>query len=477
MKTGKITPLIKPLIAILAPLLVWLAPAEWLLPGMNPVEHRVLAIFAMAALFWILEPIPIFATSILIIALELILVSDQGFILLRENAEGESWENLLRYQDVLNTFASPVVMLLLGGFFLAMAAAKFRLDQSLAGALLKPFGTKPGVLLLGLMLITAVFSMFMSNTATTAMMLSILVPVLLLLEKDDPGRVGFTLGIPFAANIGGIGTPIGTPVNAIAIKYMTGGPAIGFGQWMLFALPFALIMLLIAWRLLLYFYPAKTPAIQLQLKSRFVRNPKAYIVYITFVITLALWLTDFLHGMNAYVVSMIPVAVFLSAGIVTREDLKGISWDVLWLVAGGIALGLAMEESGLARRMVSLIPLAEQSAYLALILAAFAGLVMSNFISNTGTANLLLPIAVAMGGAGLDLSPLGGVNGLVLGVALSVAVAMSLPVSTPPNALAHAAGGIQTGQMAKTGAVIGLIGLAGAILLVTILRLINFFPA
>ncbi len=467
---------IKPGIAVSIPLFVLLAPAEVLgIPGITPVEQRVLALFALAALFWILEPIPIFATSVLIIVLELITISDAGLIPLRGDAAGQPYANLLDYREIMATFASPVILLFLGGFFLAMAAVKFRLDQSLAAVLLKPFGQKPRRLLLGIMVITAVFSMFMSNTATTAMMLAVLAPVLPLFEPGDRGRIGFVLGVPFAANVGGMGTPIGTPPNAIALKYLTGEYAIGFGKWMSFGVPFVAVLLLGIWALLLTMYPAKTPALELKFKTRFLRTPKAYIVYGTFVMTLLLWLTDFWHGMNSYVVALIPVAVFLSFGIIGKEDLKGMSWDVLWLVAGGIALGLALEKSGLVDRLVTLIPFSGLPVYAVMIVAAFIGLLMANFMSNTGTANLLLPIVAALGTSGLALEAVGGLGGLVLAVTLSISLGMSLPISTPPNALAHATGEIHTPDMSRAGVIISLAGMAVVLLTVEVLHWTGFF--
>ena len=476
MKKRKTAAWIKTGLAVSIPLFVLLAPAEVLgIPGITPVEQRVLALFALAALFWILEPIPIFATSVLIIVLELIMISDAGLIPLRGDAAGQPYANLLDYREIMATFASPVILLFLGGFFLAMAAVKFRLDQSLAAVLLKPFGQKPKRLLLGIMVITAVFSMFMSNTATTAMMLAVLAPVLPLFDAGDRGRVAFALGVPFAANVGGIGTPIGTPPNAIALKYLTGEHTIGFGKWMSFGVPFVVVLLLGIWALLLAMYPAKTPALELKFKARFLRTPKAYVVYATFIVTLLLWLTDFWHGMNAYVVSLIPVAVFLSFGIISKEDLKGMSWDVLWLVAGGIALGLALEKSGLAARLVTLIPFGGLPAFAVLAVAAFVGLVMANFMSNTGTANLLLPIIAALGASGLALDAVGGISGLIIGVTLSVSLGMSLPISTPPNALAHATGEIHTPDMSRAGLVIGVSGLAAALVLVEALQWIGFF--
>ncbi|WP_413692781.1 SLC13 family permease [Psychromonas sp. KJ10-2] len=262
----------------------------------------------------------------------------------------------MSHVDIMATFASPIIMLFLGGFFLAIAATKYRLDVNLARVLLKPFGQEPRFLMLGLMLITGLFSMFMSNTATTAMMLSILAPVIALFNPKDPGRVAFALCIPLAANIGGIGTPIGTPPNAIALKYLQGVNNINFAEWMAFGVPFTIILMAFSWYLINKMFPAKQRKIELDIQGEFLKTPKALLVYAVFIITILLWLMGSLHGMNSYTVAMIPVTVFLMTGIITKDDLKKISWDVLWLVSGGIALGLALDKSGLAALIVYSIP-------------------------------------------------------------------------------------------------------------------------
>lgn len=467
---------LKLIVALMIPLAIGLLPTSLIpLEGMTTIEHRVMALFFLAAIFWVLEPIPIYATSILIIVLELIMMSDQGMFVFR-GAEGDAgFGTLLDYREIMATFASPIILLFLGGFFLAMAATKYRLDQNLAKILLRPFGKEPRWVMLGLMIITAVFSMFMSNTATTAMMLSILMPVLQVFQPKDRGKVAFALSIPLAANIGGIGTPIGTPPNAIALKYLTGENAIGFGEWMAFGVPFVVVALFIGWVLLQYFFPIKTPEIKLKIRGKFLRNWKAILVYITFAVTILLWLSDFIHGMNAYVVSMIPVAVFLSANIITKEDLKKLSWDVLWLVSGGIALGLALDKSGLAVRLVDNIPFASFSPYVVLAAAAVLAMVMANFMSNTATANLLLPIIAALGTSMASLGELGGAQALILGVALSASLGMALPISTPPNALAHATGEIETRDMTRIGTLMGVIGLLLVFVVLFGLKQVGFF--
>lgn len=466
---------IKLIIAIAVPLIILLIPVESIpIEGITVIEKRVIAIFVLAAFFWILEPIPIYATSVLIIVLELIMISDKGMVLFTRSESVESFGILMDYKSIFSTFASPIILLFLGGFFLAMAATKFRLDQNLARIMLKPFGHSPKRVMLGLMIITATFSMFMSNTATTAMMLSILAPVMALFSNKDKGKIALALSIPLAANIGGIGTPIGTPPNAIALKYLTGDNTISFGEWMSFGIPYVIVLLFIAWLLLTVIYPADTKSIQLNIKSTFIKNRKANIVYITFAGTILLWLTDFIHGMNSYVVAMIPVAVFTTTGIISKEDLKMISWDVLWLVSGGIALGLAMDKSGLAKNLVNSIPFEDYSPYIIIGAASLLTVIMANFMSNTATANLLMPILAALGTSVESLVGLGGITTLIIAAALSASMGMALPISTPPNALAHGTGAVSSGNMAKVGVIVGFVGLILAFLTVYVLRLVNF---
>ncbi|BCL70364.1 dihydroorotate dehydrogenase [Vibrio nigripulchritudo] len=463
------------LIPIIVPLMVLIMPlSAFPFEGMTILQQRVVAIFLLAALCWVLEPIPIYATSVVIIVLELLLLSDKGLIFFRLNAGQPHFGELLKYSDIMATFASPIIMLFLGGFFLAMAATKYRLDVNLARVLLKPFGSNPKNVMLGLMLITGVFSMFMSNTATTAMMLSILAPVIAVFGLNDPGRIAFALSIPVAANIGGIGTPIGTPPNAIALKYLSGENMISFGEWMTFGVPFVIVMMALAWVLIGRLYPADEQHINLKIKGKFLKTPKAITVYIVFALTILLWLMGSAHGMNSYTVALIPVAVFSLTGIINKEDLKKISWDVLWLVSGGIALGLALDKTGLASLVVHSIPFDSFSPYIVLLGAAFLCLLMANFMSHTATANLLMPIMAALGTSMATLAPLGGEVTLILVVTFAASLGMSLPISTPPNALAHATGNVATNQMAKVGVILGLVGVVLSFVLVWVLNLSGF---
>ncbi|NVO99755.1 anion permease, partial [Photobacterium damselae subsp. damselae] len=211
MKRFPVARLIKLLIAFGIPLLVLMMPIDNIpLENLTLIQHRLLAIFLLAALLWVLEPVPVFATSILIIALELIMISDKGLHWFRQPPTGHEMGDMLAYTDIFGAFSSPIIILFMGGFALAIAASKYELDNNLARVLLKPFGQQPRFIMLGLMLITAVFSMFMSNTATTVMMLALLAPIIASVPKGDIGIKALVLCIPIAANTGGIATPIGT---------------------------------------------------------------------------------------------------------------------------------------------------------------------------------------------------------------------------------------------------------------------------
>ena len=364
----------------------------------------------------------------------------------------------------MHCFADPIIMLFIGGFILAIAATKSGLDVMLARVLLKPFGTQSKYVLLGFILVTALFSMFISNTATAAMMLTFLTPVLKALPADGKGKIGLALAIPVAANVGGMGTPIGTPPNAIALKYLNDPEGlnlnIGFGEWMSFMTPYTIVVLFIAWFILLRFFPFKQKTIVLEIEGEAKKDWRSVLVYVTFAITVLLWMTDKYTGVNANAVAMIPVAVFCVTGVITKRDLEEINWSVLWMVAGGFALGVALNETGLAQHLIAAIPFNTWSPTLMIVGSGLLCWAMANFISHTATAALLVPIlAIAGTSMSEQLAVLGGVPTLLIGVSLGSSLAMILPISTPPNALAHATGMIQQRDMEKVGIIMGIIGL------------------
>ena len=338
--------------------------------------------------------------------------------------------------------------------------------------MLKPFGTQSRFVLLGFVLVTGIFSMFLSNTATAAMMLTFLAPVLKALPADGKGKIGLALSIPVAANIGGMATPIGTPPNGIVLKYLN-DPAgmnmnIGFGDWTAFMFPLTIVLLFLSWIILLKMFPFKQKTINLEIPDNSKKSWRTTLVYITFFATILMWMFDKYLGVKTNAVAMFPVAVFCATGIIDRRDLEQINWSVLWMVAGGFALGVALNKSGLASNMIDAIPFNTWSPLLVIIGSGLVCYAMSNFISHTATAALLVPILAVVGlSMTNELAGVGGVSTLLIGVALCSSVAMVLPISTPPNALAHATGLIEQKSMMKVGLILGFLSMAiGYVLLI-----------
>ena len=437
---------VKIAIVTLVTLLLWNMPSEWFgIQNLTVVQQRIIAIFAFATLMWILEIVSSWATSVAIIVLMLLFCSDSGIApMVNEEDVGA----LLSYKGVMGSFADPVIML----------------DAQLAKVLLKPFGTRSEMVLLGFLLVTGLFSMFVSNTATAAMMLTFLTPVFRQLPPEGKGRIALAMSIPVAANLGGMGTPIGTPPNNIALKYLNDPEGLnlglGFGQWMMFMFPLVVLLLFISWRLLLKFFPFTQKTVELKIDGGMEKGFHSTVVVITFIVTILLWLSDRFTGINANTVALIPFCVFALTGVVDKRDLEQINWSVIWMVAGGFALGYGLNKSGLAENAVESIPFAEFSPLLILLLGGAICYALSNFISNSATAALLMPIlAIVCGAMGDKLDPIGGTGTVLIGVAIAASSAMILPISTPPNALAFATGFVKQSEMSKIGIIMGIISM------------------
>ena len=458
-------------LCVLLPLVLIVTILLWALPldsfgiaGLTVVQQRMIAIFVFAALMWMFEIIPNWTTSLLVIVVMLLSVSDKGLAFFCKPEYG----TLVDYKSIMASFADPVVMLFLGGFVLAIIASKYGMDAAIAKVLLGIFGKKPKMVLLGFLIVIALFSMFMSNTATAAMMLAFLAPVLKSLPEDETGKVGLALAIPVSANLGGIGTPIGTPPNAIAIGALeNAGYQISFVTWMTRMVPFVIIMIAIAWVLLQFFFPFKSERIELKIEVQERKKDwRTYVAWITFFATILLWVTESLTGINSNVVALIPLAVYTATGVFERSDIKEINWSVLWLVAGGFALGTGLNKTGLAATLINAIPFSTMNVVVVLIIAGLICYLLSNFISNSATAALLVPILVVVGTAMSDPAAannaqfvsLGGMNAMIPFIAICASIAMLLPISTPPNAIASSTGLVQTRDMAKVGIIIGVIG-------------------
>lgn len=415
-------------------------------PGLDGPAQRMLAIFLLAIVLWVTEAIPLVATAVLVILLEVLLLSDQALVAV----EGE----LPTAATYFATLADPVIVLFLGGFLIADGAAKFGLDRNLAAVLLRPFlRGGPRLTVLGIMAITAGLSMFVSNTATTATMFAVLVPVLVAIP-DPRARTGVALAIPVAANVGGIGTPVGSPPNAIALGALAArGEAVSFVGWMLLTVPLLVVVLLFAWWLLTRRYVPASTSIELDPTARFDTSPAATVFSVVAGATILLWLTEPLHGIASSTVGFVPVVALLATQVMGADDLRRLQWHVLWLVAGGIALGVGIGASGLDAWLLGLVAWERLPVLALLVLLVVTGLGFSTVVSSSAAANLLVPLALGLAtGIAVDETLVAVV------VALGCALAMALPISTPPNAIAYATGEVPTPAMAGTGLAVGAVG-------------------
>lgn len=433
-------------------------------PSFTKIQNSVLFLLFLAISLWVTEAIPPFSVSILIV----------GFLVL---VMGKSEaHDAIQY---LQTWSDSVIWLFLGGFFLAEAMKKTKLDLMLLKAVLPKFGNNPVHVLWGLMLVTALMSMLMSNTATTAMMIATISPLFTRLNKESNLAKALLLGIPAAASVGGIGTIIGSAPNAIAVGALEKlGYPISFLEWMIAGTPLALVLLLIFWYVLVKKYHIKQEdnlnfdflAQAPSTHTNRVESLHKAIVLIILAITLFCWLTSKWIGIPVAAASGIPIVGLTMLGVLDAKDIRQLPWDTLMLVAGGLALGLAIEEQQIATHFVEKISHIQLTFMCLLFVFAFITVILSNFMSNTAATTILIPMGVSL------LTMVGGdVNPMVLPlvIGLSASCALFLPVSTPPNAIAFSTGLIQQSEFRLGGVVIGLLG--PILSIAWILVVIHFF--
>jgi sodium-dependent dicarboxylate transporter 2/3/5 len=416
-------------------------------------------IFVLAALLWVTEALPLFATSLLVIGMQIVLLANPG-----------EWPGLgfqsrasPSYRDILSTAADPVLVLFFGGFVLARAAVTEGVDRAMSELLLRPFGSQPRWVLLGVMLVTLLFGMWMSNTATTAMMLAVMTPMLTALPPGEPFRKALMLAVPFTANISGMGTPIASPPNAVALGFLQqSGHSVAFLDWMLMAAPLTLGLTLFTWLVLWKFFAPVTAGLRIVHVSETLTR-RGWLVVGVFVVTVLLWMSDVWHGLPPAVVALLPAVVLTTTRVFTREDLGRIEWNVLILIAGGISLGTGMQLTGLDRVVVEWLPVSGENVFVLLVALVLGTVIVGTFMSNTAAANLFLPIGIssaAMAGPEGGLHPVH----ITVSIALVASMSMALPVSTPPNAMAYARNEVTTRDMIRVSILISTLGTVAIIL-------------
>ncbi len=415
--------------------------------GLNDAQFKTIAILLLAAVLWVTEWLPLFIVSFIILALELI------WLMPSIHSVG-----IVTTESIFfSPFFSNIILLFMGGFVLSSIMQKAALDARFAFWILKITKGEPKTTLLGIIAGCIFLSMWMSNTATTAMMLTMVLPLIKQLRPDAPFRVGLILAIPLSCNLGGIGTPIGTPPNAIAMSYLSAkGIDVSFLEWMALTIPFLLITASVLWYALLKVYPPRDIILELSEAKIEPFKARQWITLGIFILTVIGWLIGGQFGLKTGTIALFPIIAAFWFGILDQSDFRALPWDVLFMVAGGIALGVAIDITDLGSIIVGFLPSSGSFEMLVCILVV-VGAILGTVMSNTATAGLLIPIIVSLS------LPTNQLLVLVLAITLNCSTAMILPISTPPNAIAFGSGVIAAKDISRMGLLMNLLGMAIAV--------------
>jgi sodium-dependent dicarboxylate transporter 2/3/5 len=414
---------------------------------LNEAQIKTVAILLLAAILWVTEWVPLFVVSFIILALELIWLMP-------------SIQNLgISASDSLffSPFFSNIILLFMGGFVLSSIMQKAALDARFAFWILKITKGEPKITLLGIIAGCIFLSMWMSNTATTAMMLTMILPLIKQLRFDSPFRVGLILAIPLSCNLGGMGTPIGTPPNAIAMSYLTAkGIDVSFLEWIILTMPFLLITASVLWLGILKVYPPGNDVLKMSGAKIEPFRGRQWFTLAIFLVTVVGWLIGGQFGLKTGTVALFPIIAAFWLGLLDQSDFRALPWDVLFMVSGGIALGVAIDLTNLGQVILSFLPVSGSFSML-VTLFVVVGAILGTVMSNTATAGLLIPIVVSLA------LPTNQLLVLVLAITLNCSTAMILPISTPPNAIAFGSGVIGVKDIARMGVLMNILGMILAV--------------
>lgn len=438
-----------------------------------PLTFKTLGVAAWLILWWMVEAVPIAVTSLL----PLILFP----------AIGNS-----TIQDTAANFGNPIIFLFMGGFILAIAMEKWNLHKHIALNILRITGSNANGILLGFIISTACISLWISNTATTVMMLPIGLSVIKLVEStlgegacDKPGFKNFAssimIGIAFAASIGGIGTIIGTPPNMYMVAQMKElhNFDMPFFQWMFVGVPIVIIMATVTYLIMTRWLlknnlgklgnTKQLIATEIEKLGKITYEQK--VIAIIFALTVTLWISrtliNRLMGANILEDSTIALIGGLLLFIIPAKnktnstfflswsDMKKLPWKILLLFGGGLALAQALEKVGIIAAVGNWVAGIEGTdAFLLITLMAAAGVFMSEIMGNIALATIYIPVAMAIG-VSLGQSPIL----FAIPIALATSFGFMLPIATPPNAIAYSSGYVNTKDMLKVGFVLDVFGI------------------
>lgn len=430
---------------------------------------RVIAVAVWMLIWWITEAVSISVTALLPLLL---------FPLLK----------ILPIAEVGANYGSPIVFLFFGGFVMALALEKVNLHKRIALNIIKLTGTTPNKVVLGFMIATAALSMWISNTASTVVMLPIALSVINLLIYDADGftkrdqnfALSVMLGIAFSANAGGIATVIGTPPNSVLIGLLENeyNIQISFLKWMTLGLPFAVVMIGITYFVLVkWMFPnkhlkfnASKEVIEEELKKLGPTSGKEKLVLVIFGVTVFLWifrtlintlfpdldLTDTMISIFA-AISLFALPYNIKKGdfIINWKDTSKLAWGILILFGGGLALAKGMSVSGIVDLVANTIANSEISILFTASLLILLMLFMTELMSNVALVAVLAPVV-----AGIALGLGVPILYLLIPVTMASSCAFMLPMATPPNAIVFASGYVKVPQMARVGIILNLIAVA-----------------
>jgi sodium-dependent dicarboxylate transporter 2/3/5 len=467
-----------PLLALLA---AWGLPESYqdatgnLVP-LTAAARGTVALAVWMATWWMTEAVSVYATALLPLALLSIL------------GAGDAKEASVPY-------GNEMIFLFLGGFLLALSMQRWGLDRRIAYGVLRLLGTRADLLVLGLMGLTAFVSLWVSNTATTLTLYPIALSVLALARTGTPPGAlrnlshALLLGVAYAASIGGMGTPIGTPPNLFLVSYAREhlGLDISFADWMLFGIPLVLLFLPAAWWLLLRVFPLRGLRVQgvegmageaLRAMGPMGRGEKATIAAFLFAACIWIFKPLLVHvtiaGLHPFrgftdsgvaMFAALALFVFPAGGgkgpVLDWDTAKKIPFGLLLLFGGGLSLAAAIERNGVATYLGQQMTALQGFPMWAFIaLAALSVLFLGELLSNTAMAATVIPICAALAvAAGWDVLT------VLIPITLAASCGFMLPVATPPNAIAYGSGEIDAHAMVRVGFWLNLMG-AGLILAV-----------
>jgi len=407
--------------------------------GFGTPQQIVFSITITTLLLWLSEIVPLHVTAL---GIPFMLVIFGGF----------------KPSEALAPFFDSVVILVLGGFVIALTMNKHGLDKHL-GQKLFHNASNPRYALLGIMFATALISMWMANSATAALMMPIGIIILKenkLLSLKSSFAKSMVLGIGFAATIGGLGTLVGSTPNVLVSKFLTqSNYQFGFMEWSYYGIPMMIVLVFCSFLILTFLFKPEINKLSIKKSdSKMTKNQKK--VLLIFALTIILWLTSGIHKINIGIISLVPIFLIYGFGLLNRDDFKKVDWPSLILIGGGISLGFAMHASTLDVTMANALGsgITGQSALvIALIIISF-GVALTAFASNTAAASVLIPLMIPLGLAtGIDPKTLA----LLAGIGVSLDFVM--PSGTPPTTIAYASGYVRLKDLLKAGILVSIVAI------------------